>query len=238
MANRSNRRLETLAIAKCREHDRAIRNRRANTPSWPGQLSPPQRPDIREQSILKTKKAECLQNGRSPYTHSKRSAVRRMIWIRALTRGDLSGSSSRGRDTFFCFAKRKYPKKRRPDVRALRLQLRVPCASRLKRRLRNSRWPCRPSLKQSSPTSPFQPAMLGALDGSPFVVAQTIEACKTSFFRWAGSRSGIGLQARLQSNTRVLCRPASSPALPLRPKPPAERGEMSFSRHPLVTCHC
>ena len=120
MANRSNRRLETLAIAKCREHDRAIRNRRANTPSWPGQLSPPQRPDIREQSILKTKKAECLQNGRSPYTHSKRSAVRRMIWIRALTRGDLSGSSSRGRDTFFCFAKRKYPKKRRPDVRALR----------------------------------------------------------------------------------------------------------------------
>ena len=47
----------------------------------------------------------------------------------------LSGSSSRGRDTFFCFAKRKYPKKRRPGIRALR----VPCASRLKRRLRNSR---------------------------------------------------------------------------------------------------
>jgi hypothetical protein len=41
---------------------------------------------------------------------------------------------------------------------------------------RNSRWPCWPALRQSSPTSPFQPAMLGALDGSPFVAAQTILA--------------------------------------------------------------
>jgi hypothetical protein len=37
----------------------------------------------------------------------------------------LSGNSSRSRDTFFCFAKRKYPKKRRPGIRALRLRLRV-----------------------------------------------------------------------------------------------------------------
>ena len=57
--------------------------------------------------------------------------------------------------------------------------LRVPCASHLKRRLRNSRWPCRPALRQSSPTTPFQPAMLGALDGSPLVVAPTI-------FDWIG----------------------------------------------------
>jgi hypothetical protein len=40
--------------------------------------------------------------------------------IRALTRGVLSGSSSRSRATFFCFAKRKYPKKRRPGGRVLR----------------------------------------------------------------------------------------------------------------------
>jgi hypothetical protein len=40
--------------------------------------------------------------------------------VRALTRGVWGGSSSRGRGTFFCFAKRKYPKKRRPEGRVLR----------------------------------------------------------------------------------------------------------------------
>ena len=41
-----------------------------------------------------------------------------------------SGSSSRSRATFFCFAKRKYPKKRRPDVRALRCAAGSLCFSR------------------------------------------------------------------------------------------------------------
>ena len=77
--------------------------------------------------------------------------------------------------------------------------LRVPCASsarekasskrqgaknlafRAMRRLRNSRWPFRPSLKQSSPTTPFQPAMLGALDGSLFVVAPTASLLSAFF---------------------------------------------------------
>jgi hypothetical protein len=39
--------------------------------------------------------------------------------------------------------------------------------------------------------------MLGALDGSPSVVVQTVEDFDLLFFRWAASRSGIGLQARL-----------------------------------------
>ena len=49
--------------------------------------------------------------------------------------------------------------------------LRVPCASRIARRLRNSHQPFRPLLKQSSPTSPFQPAMLGATYGGLAVLA-------------------------------------------------------------------
>ena len=40
--------------------------------------------------------------------------------VRALTRGVWGGSSSRGRGTFFCFAERKCPKKRRPEGRVLR----------------------------------------------------------------------------------------------------------------------
>ena len=81
MANRSNRRLATLANTKCFEHDRAIRNRRANTPSWPGQLRPPQRPDIREQSILETKKRNACKTGgvhirvRSAAQHAERQTL-------------------------------------------------------------------------------------------------------------------------------------------------------------------
>ena len=46
------------------EHDRSIRNRRANSPSWPGQLCSTQRPDIREQSyLLPTMKNACKPGG-------------------------------------------------------------------------------------------------------------------------------------------------------------------------------
>ena len=60
--------------------------------------------------------------------------------------------------------------------------LRVPCASRLKRRLRNSSQPCGLGLRQSSPTSPFQPAMLGALDGSSSVVAPAVSVLAKNGF--------------------------------------------------------
>jgi hypothetical protein len=60
--------------------------------------------------------------------------------------------------------------------------LRVPCASRLKRRLRNSPQPCGLGLRQSSPTSPFQPAMLGALDGSPVRGGANIAATSSRCF--------------------------------------------------------
>lgn len=51
---------ETLDRRSANEHDRSIRNRRANSPSWPGQLCSTQRPDIREQSyLLPTMKNAC-----------------------------------------------------------------------------------------------------------------------------------------------------------------------------------
>ena len=55
------------------------------------------------------------------------------------------GFALAARRTFFCFAKRKYAKKRRPGVSAL--LRRVPCATRRWRGLRNSGY----ALRQSSP---------------------------------------------------------------------------------------
>ena len=60
--------------------------------------------------------------------------------------------------TFFCFAKRKYPKKRRPQST---IPSGFPACARLVRRLRNSH--C--VLRQSSPTTPDQPPLLGGGTG-------------------------------------------------------------------------
>jgi hypothetical protein len=76
--------------------------------------------------------------------------------------------------TFFCFAKRKYPKKRRPQVRR---RYAVPSAAHKRGPLRNS-WLvgasrkrfclCSP-LKQSSRTSPAFAALLGDSHGAPVI---------------------------------------------------------------------
>jgi hypothetical protein len=65
--------------------------------------------------------------------------------------------------TFSCFAKKKVTKvKATPVYRTCG----VPCVARLVRRLRNSHDPLRGHvLKQSSPTSPDQPALLGGAQG-------------------------------------------------------------------------
>ena len=76
--------------------------------------------------------------------------------------------------------------------------LRIPCASRLKRRLRNSHQPFGLLLKQSSPTTPFQPAMLGATYGSLSVVTQTVVDYDSLFF--------VGLQAALVLACRRGCK--------------------------------
>jgi len=89
-----------------------------------------------------------------------------------------------GRHVTFLVSPRKVTQRRRPGIRALRLRLRVPCASHLKRRLRNSHQSCGLLLRQSSPTSPFQPAMLGAPHGSPSVVAQTVTGLVCDEFGW------------------------------------------------------
>ncbi len=60
--------------------------------------------------------------------------------------------------TFFCFAKKKVTKEKAPPVCR---PCGVPCVARLVRRLRNSRY----ALRQSSPTSPDQPALLGGAQG-------------------------------------------------------------------------
>ena len=60
--------------------------------------------------------------------------------------------------TFSCFAKEKVTKKKATPVYR---RYAVPCVARLVRRLRNSRF----ALKQSSPTSPDQPALLGGAQG-------------------------------------------------------------------------
>src|SRR3972149_10885432 len=58
---------------------------------------------------------------------------------------------------FSCLAKKSNPKKSPPVCRPCK----VPCVARLVRRLRNSRY----ALRQSSPTSPDQPALLGGAQG-------------------------------------------------------------------------
>ncbi|MFZ2542141.1 MAG: hypothetical protein WAW75_10285, partial [Gallionella sp.] len=60
--------------------------------------------------------------------------------------------------TFFCFAKMKVAKEKATPVSR---PCGVPCVARLVRRLRNSH----SVLKQSSPTSPDQPALLGGAQG-------------------------------------------------------------------------
>src|ERR1022692_4748935 len=59
---------------------------------------------------------------------------------------------------FSCLAKKSNQKKSPPVCR----RFAVPCVARLVRRLRNSRY----ALKQSSPTSPDQPALLGGAQGN------------------------------------------------------------------------
>ncbi len=65
---------------------------------------------------------------------------------------------ARQQTSFFCFAKRKKPKKRRPRCAA---PSGFPCVARLVRRLRNSRY----ALRQSSPTTPDQSPLLGGAQG-------------------------------------------------------------------------
>jgi hypothetical protein len=82
----------------------------------------------------------------------------------------------------FASPKESIQRKGDPTFAPSALRLRVPCASHLKRRLRNSHQPCGLLLKQSSPTTPFQPAMLGARDGSPVRGAANTAATSSSFF--------------------------------------------------------
>jgi hypothetical protein len=66
---------------------------------------------------------------------------------------------ARRQATFFCFAKKKVAKEKATPIRHL---FEVPCVARLVRRLRNSHDPLRVHvLKQCSPKSPDQPALLG-----------------------------------------------------------------------------
>src|SRR5450759_5747747 len=60
--------------------------------------------------------------------------------------------------TFFCFAKKKVTKEKATPVYR---PCGVPCVARLLRRLRNSRF----ALRQSSPTTPDQPPLLGGAQG-------------------------------------------------------------------------
>jgi hypothetical protein len=60
--------------------------------------------------------------------------------------------------TFSCFAKEKVTKKKATPVYR---RCAVPCVARLVRRLRNSRF----ALRQSSPKTPDQPALLGGAQG-------------------------------------------------------------------------
>ncbi len=82
--------------------------------------------------------------------------------------------------TFFCFAKKKVTKEKATPVRRC---FAVPCVARLVRRLRNSRY----ALRQSSPKSPDQSALLGGAQGkaSQKRYAGFVCALRTLYFRWA-----------------------------------------------------
>jgi len=70
--------------------------------------------------------------------------------------------------TFSCFAKEKVTKKKATPVCRT---FGVPCVARLVRRLRNSRY----ALKQSSPKSPDQPALLGGAQGKWAMLNESVK---------------------------------------------------------------
>ena len=136
----------------------------------------------------------------------------------------------------FLVSPRNVTQRRRPEGHALRLRLRVPCASRPMRPLRNSPQPCGLGLKQSSRTSPHWTAMLGVTNGTISVVARApklgslgvgsllptdltpwpdghprisfhfIRATKTTR---STSRSGSASQTSLQTSTSAACSPTT-----------------------------
>src|ERR1700693_802835 len=71
--------------------------------------------------------------------------------------------------TFSCFAKEKVTKKKATPVCR---RCAVPCAARLVRRLRHSRY----ALRQSSPTSPAQPPLLGGAQGKKSKNPETLNS--------------------------------------------------------------
>jgi hypothetical protein len=70
MANRSNRRRNTLGRSAGAKPEEAMRSRRAHSPSWPDLACDEvrQRPDIREQSYLVAGKRSASEVGWGPYT--------------------------------------------------------------------------------------------------------------------------------------------------------------------------
>ncbi|HTN92988.1 MAG TPA: hypothetical protein VMJ33_00240 [Gallionella sp.] len=75
--------------------------------------------------------------------------------------------------TFSCFAKEKVTKKKATPVCRT---FGVPCVARLVRRLRNSHDPLRVHvLKQSSPKSPDQPALLGGAQGKWAMLNESVK---------------------------------------------------------------
>jgi hypothetical protein len=84
---------------------------------------------------------------------------------------------------FSCLAKKSNPKKAPPVYRPCG----VPCVARLVRRLRNSHDPLRVHvLKQSSPKSPDQPALLGGAQGmknlKPLIVGNKLPTINLAYF--------------------------------------------------------
>ena len=119
-----------------------------------------------------------------------------MVEVGALPRVIFSGSSSRGRDTFFCFAKRKYPKKRRPEGRVLRCATDSLCFS-----LETAAAELAPALRSRTQTvlADYPVSTCDARRDLRELVRGGANRWGLLFavFRWAASRSGIGLQVRL-----------------------------------------
>jgi hypothetical protein len=112
--------------------------------------------------------------------------------------------------TFFCFTKKKVTKEKATPVCR---PFGVPCVARLVRRLRNSRY----ALRQSSPTPPDQPPLLGGAQGK--VKQKPNSTAKPPNYRWAQS-------AHLRKRNKVGTRAHTKPLLNFFPL----RGSLDISQ--------
>src|SRR5450759_5193453 len=102
--------------------------------------------------------------------------------------------------TFSCFAKEKVTKEKATPVYR---RCAVPCVARLVRRLRNSRY----ALRQSSPKSPDQSALLGGAQGRKSEKSKTVYRVGTWYPPCATGFTAMRCEKHSSNRVAILVRP-------------------------------